>query len=59
MANNLSISIILFKEANKNIIALDGYGCTNPYSESGDLETEICIPADSYIGVIVDYFDFS
>ena len=52
-------SIILFKEANKNIIALDGYGCTNPYSESGDLETEICIPADSYIGVIVDYFDFS
>lgn len=52
-------SILLSKEANQNIITIDGYGCTHPYSESGDLETKVCIPAGSYIGVIVDYFDFS
>ena len=52
-------SVILSSNANKNIIAIDGYGCINPYSESGDLETEICIPAGSYIGAIVDSSDFS
>ncbi len=48
--------IILNAEANENISAIKG--CIKPYSESGDLETEICVTGSS-IDVIIGAFDFN